>query len=155
MFNSNNFVSKLFGGASKKPKWILVLTILLILIAIIIDITTHAKFNSTNQKAMVGVWSSLLGLYFLFAIVTLVFKESSKILNILLMILTLLQLIFGAVLVGISDNELSGREQAILYGRLTTLYLALFVFHLGRYFQNASQGVSVNYSSIMHEDDEE
>lgn len=153
MFNSNNFVSKLFGGASKKPKWILVLTILLILIAIIIDITTHAKFNSTNQKAMVGVWSSLLGLYFLFAIVTLVFKESSKILNILLMILTLLQLIFGAVLVGISDNELSGREQAILYGRLTTLYLALFVFHLGRYFQNASQGVSASYSHL--EDDEE
>jgi len=141
-----------YFGKENRPKWILILTILLILVAIIIDVSTHADFNTSAQKAMVGLWAGLLGLYFIAVIVAfgIGIGITNKILHYFLMVIILLQLIFGCVSIGISKTKLSNKEYGILYGRLITIYLALFAFHIGRLFQDvSSRGVTADYKNKL------
>ena len=93
---------------------------------------------------MLGLWASMFGLYFLFAII--IFggksgyneKKPSKfkwVLNIIAIVFITLDLIWACVLVAISDNQLSGKEKGILYGRLIVLYTALITLSVNQQFK--------------------
>ena len=130
------------GFDLKNRNWVLIITILLILVAIIIDVTTHSGTSSGGQKAMLGLWASMFGLYFIFIIIIFGgksgYEKPSKfkwVLNIIAIIFITLDLIWACVLVAISDNELSGKEKGILYGRLIVLYTALITLSVNQQFK--------------------
>ena len=114
----------MFGDGLGDCHWRLVLIILLVLIAVIIDVTTHSEFDSVAQKVMVGLWSSMFLIFLILSLYVLGGDNTRgrKIGAIVMTVLIVLDFIWAAVLIGISSTELSTKEKSILYGRLVLLY---------------------------------
>ena len=142
---SNNSSSQDGGGLMdwiKRRNGILIVTMLFIIVAIIIDVTTHSQVSSNSQKAMMGLWAIMIGLFFFFSIY--VFggeagynkdkpSQSKWVFSIIMLVFIILDLIWACVLVSISENELSGKEKGILYGRMILLYFALLVIQINQH----------------------
>ena len=116
-------------------QWSVIVTVLFILVAIIIDVTTHFNRDTPAQQAMLGLWISMLVLYFFCACVVIKDNDGCKPntkTNIAAIIFVVLDLIWACVLIAISKNDLSGKEKGILYGRIIVLYTALISLHIGK-----------------------
>ena len=144
---SNNSSSQDGGGLMdwiKRRNGILIVTMLFIIVAIIIDVTTHSQVSSKGQQAMMSLWALMIGLFFFLSIY--VFggeagyksdkpSQSKWVFSIIMLIFIILDLIWACVLVAISENELSGKEKGILYGRLIVLYTALITLSVNQQFK--------------------
>ena len=129
------------GVECRNRNAVLIVTILFILVAIIIDVAAHSQTSSTSQKAIMGLWAIMMGLYFIFVLIIFTRKETTKpskalwVLNIVATVFISLDLIWACVLVAISENDLSTKEKGKLYGNMIVLYLALISLQLHRQFK--------------------
>jgi len=123
-FNTN---SK-YGGApitfNSNRNWQLLFVILLVFVVIIIDVATKLKTDTDAQKAMVGLWAGMLGIFLILTLYTIGGQATKAKRNtqIVMLVFILLDLLWACVLLAISSPDLSGKEKGVLYGRLIVLY---------------------------------